>query len=503
MLKNVGSNWTLNGLQILIFLVLGRFIIDRFGLDQTGVWGAIVAVLGPLQLLVLGVPMAAVRFVSGHIAKEEYEDANRVLATCLAVLVTMGVVALAAAGALYAGFSAGTSHWELSAAQVADARAAFAVMSLHVAVGFALMLPYGVFAAHQDFVVRNLIMAGGLLLRLGLTLGLLTWRPTLVALASVQITVAAAEFLAAVVVSRRRHPKVRLSLRGVDRALLRPIFTFSGFAMLLNIGALLAFRLDAIVIGANMDESAIAIYDYGNKIFEPFLNIVLAIGMVVMPMATRLEAQGKTHELAPILRKWTKVASCAVFLIGLWLLVLGPAFLRWWVEDEYRPAMADVLRVLVVSFLAFLPVRGVALPMLMGMGRQSKPALALLAMGVINLVLSLALVDRYGVIGVALGTSIPNFLFAAYVLSVAIRTIGADTRRVLVDGFVRPLIGAAVPALLLYGVDSVRPIDGFFPLLASGLAYVGVFAAVQVVFVWRGDPDMDLWARVRGRLKPA
>lgn len=506
MLKNVGSNWTLNGLQILAFLVLARFVLDALGLELRGVWGALVAVLGPLQLLVLGVPMASVRFVSGHVAKGDLAAANRVLSTCFAVMVVMGLVALALSAPLYSAFQSQlleSETWTITAGQIADARIAYMIMVVHVATGFVLMLPYAVFAAYQDFVVRNVIMAAGLVLRLALTLVLLELSATLTMLAIVQLLVAAAEFAAAVLVSRKRHTGIKLSLVGVDTSLLRPIFTFSGFAMLLNIGALLAFRLNAVVIGAYMDSEAIAIYEYGNIIFEPFLNIVLAIGMVVMPLATRLEAQGKVAELVPILRKWTKIASCLVFLVGLWLLVVGPAFLAFWIGPEYRPEMGRVLQILVVSFLAFLPVRGVALPILMGMGQQAKPALALLLMGLVNLALSVALIGRFGLDGVAFATAVPNVLFSVYVLAVAVRTIGAHVGTIVWDGFLRPLVGASVAAGLLAAWDVAWPVAGFFPLLFSGLAYVAVFAVMQVVYVWRGDPEIDLLARLRARSAPS
>lgn len=501
MLKNVGSNWTLNGLQILAFLVLAQFILEALGEDMRGLWGALVAVLGPLQLLVLGVPMASVRFVSGHVAKGDFAAANRVLATCFAVMVAMGIVALVVSAPLYFGFEAGVLHdWDLTAEEATDARFAFVIMAVHVATGFALMLPYAVFAAYHDFVVRNVIMAGGLVLRLALTLVLLELSATLTVLATVQLLVAAAEFVAAVLVSRRRHPNTKLSLVGVDMSLLRPIFAFSGFAMLLNIGALLAFRVSALVIGVYMPRAAITTYEYGSIVFEPFLNIVLAIGMVVMPLATSLEAQGRMAELVPILRKWTKIASCLVFLVGLWLFVVGPAFLSWWLTDDYRPEMGRVLQILVVSFLVFLPVRGVALPILMGMGQQAKAALALLVMGILNVALSVALVGRYGLDGVALGTAVPNVLFAAYVLALAVRAIGANGRVIAWDGFVRPLVGAGVAAAFLAAWDAAWPVAGFFPLLFSGLAYVAVFAVMQVVFVWRGDPEVDLLALLRARL---
>jgi O-antigen/teichoic acid export membrane protein len=503
LLKNVGSNWTLNGLQILAFLVLARYILDALGLDLRGVWGALIALLGPLQLLVLGVPMASVRFMSGHVAKGDLAAANRVLATCFAVMLAMGAIALALSVPLVYGFERGlleNPDWTITSEQASDARTACIVMALHTAAGFALMLPYSVFAAYQDFVARNVIMAAGLVLRLALTIGLLELDATLTMLAVVQILVAVAEFVAAFLVSRKRHEGIALSLSGVDWSLLRPIFTFSGFAMLLNIGALLAFRLNALVIGAYIDEAAITVYEYGNIIFEPFLNLVLAIGMVVMPLATSLEAQGKLADLVPILRKWTKIASCLVFLVGLWLLVVGPAFLDFWIGPKYLPEMGRVLQILVVSFLVFLPVRGVALPILMGMGQQAKPALALLIMGAVNLGLSIALVGPYGLDGVAFATAVPNVVFAIYVFTVAVRTIGADGGVIAWDGFVRPLLGAGVAAGLLAAWNVAWPVAGFFPLLSSGLVYLAAFAVIQVVYVWRGDPDVDLLARFRSRL---
>jgi len=501
-LKNVGSNWTLNGLQLVAFLVLARYVLDALGLDLRGVWGTLIAVLGPLQLLVLGVPMASVRFMSGHVAKGDMAAANRVLATCFAVMLAMGAIALALSVPLVYGFQRGlleSPDWTITAEQASDARTACVVMALHTAAGFALMLPYSVFAAFHDFVARNLIMAAGLVLRLALTIGLLELDATLTMLAIVQVLVAVAEFVAAFLVSRKRHKGIALSLSNVDTSLLRPIFTFSGFAMLLNIGALLAFRLNALVIAAFMDQAAVAIYEFGNIIFEHFLNIVLAIGMVVMPLATSLEARGKVAELVPILRKWTKIASCLVFLVGLWLLVVGPAFLRWWIGPEYVTEMGRILQILVVSFLVFLPVRGVALPILMGMGRQAKPAVALLVMGLVNLALSVALIDRFGLDGVAFATAVPNVLFSIYVLAVAVRTIGADGGPIVWDGFIRPLLGASVAAGGLAAWNAAWPIAGFFPLLFSGLAYVALFALMQVVYVWRGDPEVDLMARLRAR----
>src|SRR5437667_5523473 len=140
-------------------------------------------------------------------------------------------------------------------------------------------------------------------------------------------------------------------------------------------------------------------------------------------MATTLNTQGKLDELREIFLKWSKVALSLTIMIGLFLIVLGPKFIGWWIEPAYERPGGAVLQILMVSCFAFLPVRGVALPLLIGLGKPKLPTLAFLAAGLLNLVLSALLARPLGLAGVALGTAVPNVLFAALVLPIACREL--------------------------------------------------------------------------------
>ena len=94
MLKNVGSNWALSALQILVFLVLTPFVLSSLGTGRFGIWETVVSLAGPLQLLILGVPMASVRYISEHVAKGDLPAANRAVSTCAGIALAMGLVAL-------------------------------------------------------------------------------------------------------------------------------------------------------------------------------------------------------------------------------------------------------------------------------------------------------------------------------------------------------------------------------------------------------------------------
>src|SRR5205814_1431989 len=80
----------------------------------------------------------------------------------------------------------------------------------------------------------------------------------------------------------------------------------------------------------------------------------------------------------------------------------------WWIDPRYERPAGQVLQILMVSYLVFLPVRGVALPILMGLGKPGVPTIGFLIAGLVNLGLSVALAGPLGLAGVALGTAIPN-----------------------------------------------------------------------------------------------
>jgi len=501
--KSVGSTWILNVLQIVSVLVLSPYVITKLGDGPNGLWVTIVSFTGLLGLLILGVPMASVRFVAEAVAKEDRERLDKAVSTCLAICLLLGTAALFVGAAAWWVFDARYLSGELAAGLSPDAiqgaRIAFAVVVVQVAAGFALRLPYGILDAHQDFIARNAVMAGEIVLRSALILAVLAWRPTLPALALVLVASSLAEFTAAFLVLRRRHPGVRFSLRHYDPVLVRPILGFSVWALLLNVGALLSFRMDALVIGAHMPAEAATQFDIGNKFFEPLTSLVVAVSAVILPAATRLHAIGQQHELRDLFLKWSKICLSIVLLVGLYLLVLGPDFLGAWAGERFAGPAGRVLQVLMLSFLVWLPVRGVAIAVLFGLGKPRAAALAFVLMGVVNLAISLALVERLGIVGVALGTAIPNVVFAVYVLVLACRAIGLPLREYVAYVVPRALLGALVPLGFLLGVKYGAAPSALPYLVAAGAAMVVVFAATWLLFVYRGDRYVDVRG-ILGRL---
>jgi O-antigen/teichoic acid export membrane protein len=493
MLKSVSSNWLVTIVTIVSAYILTPFTLHRLGDGGYGTWNLITSITGYLALLVLGVPMASVRFFAEHVADGDDKRLNDAIASCMGLYLILGAIALAGGAALFAFFAL---SFDIPVSIGADARLAFGVTVLWVSLGFAGSLPSGVLAAADDFVARNAVRLAGVALRFVLTIVILTVWPTLTMLAVIQVACLVFDFQLSWWVARRRHPELRLRLGNFDWQVVRRIFAFSLYVLVLNAGARLSFETDSIVIGKFDRIESIPYFTIANSFVIYLMEFVIAIGAVVMPMATRLKTQQRSPELRQVFLKWSKIAVSLTMLAGLFLIILGPRFIAWWIGPSYEVPSGQVLRILMVSYLVFLPVRGVALPILMGLGKPGLPTIAFLAAGLVNVVLSIALAGPYGIAGVAVGTAIPNVLFAAVVLVQTCRVLEIPVAEYVRYVGPRALIGSLPPLALLLWFRLGLDVRSLGALAAAGVAMSALFAVMSVFFVYRNDPYVDL----RGRL---
>jgi len=488
MLRNIGSNWVLTLVTIAATYITTPFIIHTLGQEGYGTWTLIVSMTGFVSLLALGVPMACIRYLAQHVAESNSKKINETIGTCAGMYLGVGAAAMVA-GAVAGMFFA---FYDIPASVRTEAYLAFAIMVLFVSVGFIGLLPEGIMFAHHNFLLRNLVRIGGVVLRLGLTVALLTLRASLVLLATIQLAGFVFDFGVSWLLIRRNYPEVRISLADFDWGMCRRIFSFSVYVLLLSAGGRLSFETDALVIGALLGVGSIAFFAVGNSLILYLMEFVIAIAAVVAPMATKLSTEGKADELREMFLKWSKVALSLTIGAGLFLSVLGPRFFAWWIAPSYEGPTGNVLRILLLSSLVFLPARGVAQPLLIGLGKPQTPTIGFLAAGLLNPGLSLLLARPLGLAGVALGTAIPNILFGLMIVTVACRELGMTLLQYVRYVVPRATLGALPVFAMLLWFRLGLQVQSFGGLVMAGSTMVLIFSLIWILYVYRDDPYVDL-----------
>jgi len=471
---------------------LTPFTIKTLGQDGYGTWTLITALTGHITLLSLGVPAACVRYLSEHVAANDSRRITETIGSCAGLYLAIGLAAAAAGAVLMFVFQS----YQIPSAFQSQAPLAFTLMVVTVATGFMGFLPEGILFAHHDFVRRNIVRLVGIAVRATLTFTLLAVNASLVVLAGIQFACLLLDFGVSWLLIRRRYPAVRIGFSGFNLRMVKKIVSFGFYVLVFNAGARLSFETAALVIGALLTVSTIPYYVVANSLMVYLMEFVIAIEAVISPMTTKLNTEGRAEDIREMFLKWSKVAVSLTIMSGLFLIVLGPRFLSWWIDPSYEEPSGQVLQILMLSGLAFLPIRGVAVPILIGLGKPRLPALAFLIAGLANVTLGALLARPFGLVGIALGTAIPNAIFALVVLVVACREVQVPLGRWAKYVLPRAMLGAvpALGVLLWFRLSlQVRSLPG---LIAAAVAMAVVFAFTWVWFVYRGDPYVNLRAQL-------
>lgn len=497
MLKNIGANWMLALLKIASAFVLMPFVIRMLGTVQYGAWILIGSITGYMALLILGVPATSVRFMAQSAEQKNTARLNELVASFTGLYLLLGLICVVVGIGLYAAF---TLVFHIPAAVLGPAKIAFIVVIVTTSSGFILQLPYGIFAAHHDFVLANLILAASTAFRFVATLVLLTWMPTLVIVAIVQLAGSILEFIVAWVVIARKYPHIRLGVATLQWGMLKQILGFSAFVMLLTVAGQLSYQTDALVIGAFLDIKHIAYFNVASSLMLYYLEFLIGIAAVVMPMATRLQTENSVPGLQEMFLKWSKIALGLTLLGGLYLIFLGPRFLAWWVGPDFELPAGGVLQILMLGFVIYLPVRAVAQPMLMGLGKPGLPAMGFLVTGVVNLLLSMALAGPLGLIGVALGTAVPNAFYSVYLVRLACREVNLSIMDYFRYVYGRAALASVPVVAMLYLFRTRLDVHTFWQVALTGVAAVVLWGVLWFLFVLRGDRYLgDSLAALRAR----
>ena len=160
--------------------------------------------------------------------------------------------------------------------------------------------------------------------------------------------------------------------------------------------------------------------------------------------------------------------------------------------DVFEEPSRRILMIMMPAYLLYFPVRGVAVPVLMGLGKLKGITTAILLAGLMNLVLSVLLVRPLGLDGVAWGTAIPTYACA---MTLAVLLAGEIELSVwlMVRNIGFPALTAFVTEFTVLSLlrQWHAPLT-FFELGAAGFTTVGLAAMLWVGFVWRNDPDFPL-----------
>lgn len=467
--------------RMLLGLVLFRLMFQEFTGAEFGFWALLWSLFGYGILLDFGFGFTAQKAVAEKTATADHEGLSRLLSTILWTFIGMAVALLVVFLLIREPF---LSRMGVEAAD----RGAFGDAYLVFFIGLALMFPLGLFPeilrGLQRIDIANWLgtlstVLNFIFLYWGLRAG---WSLAILMMVSVVTTIL--PNLVAAVVAIRQLPGVSFSPRWFEWRSVRSQMGFSVAAYLITFSNMLMAKSDQLVISMSLGVALVAIYQAGYKMGEMLGLFSTQLQQVLSPAAAAMHATGDREGLRHLLLGSSRltfflVTPCyllsAVYLDPLIRLLTGMESVSmdtWWVGQA-----------LLFAVYSSQLTSGCSKRVLMMCGEERRLLAISLVDAVANVVLSIILAYRFGVLGVALGTMIPTTLVGwLWVVPLTIRRLGISVGAYVghhLRGTVVPMtvFGAVLAALFLW-----VPADD-----STGIVGLGWRGAVCMIpFLWFG-----------------
>jgi O-antigen/teichoic acid export membrane protein len=492
LLQSLSTQWLRFGVNIVVGILLAPFVLHRLGDEAFGLYVLVFSVTGYYGLLNFGIGVSLVRYVARFIARNEMEDLNRFVNTAFFTYCFLGVAVLGSAvvGAIYV-----DSVFRITQDFHRTAQILFLMVGAAVAVGFPLGIFGGILSGLQRFSTLNLLGIGCTLTRAALVVLVLTHGLGLIGVCAVTVGIRAILPLIYSVIVFKALP-LRISLSYFDKASFKLMLNYSLPAFVVSVGTSFFFQADETITAMFVSAAAVTYFAIGARLTRYGTGFTDALADLFNPLASQYDATNNLDGLQKMLVQGTRACALTAFPFLVLLAVLGKPIITVWMGARYVSSY-PVLLILLVPFV-LSRAEDATRRILYGMARHSFIAYVRSAEGIVNVILSVILAPRFGIIGVALGTAIPMAATGLFFYPVHLcRLLKVSLTHYVYQGFVAALVFCLPLTAVLILLKRAFPVPGYGSLAIQAGGGALVYGSLLLWFFLTRDP---LGMQVRHRL---
>jgi O-antigen/teichoic acid export membrane protein len=475
--RNVSTRYLAIAVEGVLGLVVLPFNVAHLGTSAYGLWILTGSVTAYFSVLDLGYGGALVKFVAQYRARRDYRGLNEILSTIFVVFAAFGVFTylVAIVVAVFLG-----RFFLLSPEQVHIGRIVLLITSLNVAAGTAFSVFGGVINGFQRFDLNNIVGTVSSIVTAAVNVAVLAAGFGLIELVAATTTVRLLTYFVYRANAYRVFPRLHIRLGAFRRARLREVTMFSVYMLLIDWANKLNYSVDAIVIGAFLSTSAVAIWTVGQRLAEVTQRLTNQLNDVLFPTVVDNDSAARLDRLQAIFIQGTRLSLATVIPMGGAMMLMAGPLVRAWVGPEFS---ASVLVLQLLSLTVIVRVgNATASTLLKGAGKHRLVAFTNVAAAFANLALSIAIVKPLGLPGVAIGTLVPVCLASTLVLFPAgCRRVELPIERALSEAVWPAVWPAGVMTAYVLATRDLVPVN-LFAVGAEVAVAAGIYALVFVFF---------------------
>lgn len=484
--KNTVSNYLSTVVKLVSSIFLTYFLVKGLGPEFYGFWALLWSVFIYSLLLDMGFGKAVEKYSAEASFSGDMEKFNSIISTivfgyCIVAFVII-VIGFSMSFFLDKIFTLNVGDYRLN---VVYYRKVFMLFTA----GIALVFPTGVFPTillgMQRSYLRNYVIVANKLIELGGVWYIFHAEYSLMTLIIFTTSINLLSNLVMAIMAFRLMPGLKIRLRYIKLKTLKYIADFSAYTYLLTICDLIIFQTDRIVLGVVVGMSSVAIYQIATKIPQMISIASTQFQTNLAPIAAILHKSGDKEKLQQTMFDSTRITvfiCTGVFTVSIPL--VRPILYRWLkVDDETTITLSYIL---ICSMFVLIIFRDTAKHFLLMTGYHRLLTKIAVIEAISNLLLSIIFVKIIGVVGVAIGTLVPNVIISLMIIfPLAAKHSGSSTIPYLLKVYLPVMLFATpITLLIIYATHAVPYYKWNFFALFITAATTGIIYFTAGWFVY-------------------
>lgn len=423
-------------------LLLIPFIINHLGVSDYGIYSLVSALAGYLIVLEFGLANTTIRFLSVYQANNEKAKESEFISSIVVIygalalcVVVIGLIIWFKLPAIF--------QQSMTLAEIQLLQSAFLVLLVNVVITLMSNSLTGIISTYQRFRFQKTTDILVFIVRCSIVVGCLEAGYGVLAIVVIDTVT---NLLHSIIRFWyiQRNIDIQFKTKLPNKSTLKEIFIYSSFIALNVLVNQINWRVDNLIIGTLTNSKALGIFNIGSQLLFSFIAFSSAISNIFVPKIVQMVKQEVSNTVLMaqlcIIGRYQMIVLGYVFAV---FAAFGELFIQLFVGDDFSQAYWIAL-IPMLPFM-FVLAQTSTNAVLQALNKHKIRSLLLLVTAIANIIISIILVKKIGMVGASWGTAFALFVGELLLVNIYLyRVIGLNMWHLY-----RELIRYSLPAILL------------------------------------------------------
>lgn len=350
---------------------------------------------------------------------------------------------------------------------------------------------------NEKFIFQRALTLCGKILSPFVTLPLLLLGYRSIALVLISLFIAIIQFLIRVIVCIKKL-KMTFAFPYVEKNIIFSIFGLSAIILIQSFSEQLYQQIDRFILIRYYSSMSVAVYAIGCHFNEIYITLSKAIATVFAPQLHYMISQEEHDKVNSLVAKVGKIQFAILGVVYIFILCFGKEFFIMWAGMEYLEAYY----VAIVILLPMLWGKSQELCVEAGRGKKGYNFYVgiVLLFGVANVLISIPLCKKFGIVGCAIGTSIALLLQETLFMHYYVKKIVHLEWGKIVYKRLQLMPALVILTIAGFMIKSLVKIENWLVLFFCGILYLIVTIVVMFVLGCSRDERKKICIGINSKL---